>query len=336
MAADRPPASDHRDGSPLTKSMTSLTSSEPFAKNTLVDGRPARVRCVQVNGQEFRLGGGLMTTMSLEDEWFEEVQDPELVIEWLRRDAPVSVDLFSFCQRLPNVEPRFAYGHEFESIAALPVQSYQHWFDKQIESATRNKIRKSARAGVEVRECSYDDDFIRGMVDIFNETPVRQGRPFWHYGKDFETVKSQFSRCLFREELLGAFYRDELIGFVMLGKAASFADLGQIISKVAHRDKAPTNALIAKAVEVCAARGIPNLVYAFWTDDSLGEFKRQSGFREVRLPRYIVPLTAKGRLAVSTGIHRGVKSLLPPQAKAWLKQARNAWYERRAQRGPTR
>ena len=131
--------------------------------------------------------------------------------------------------------------------------------------------------GVDVRECAYDDDFVRGMTSVFNETPIRQGRRFWHYGKDFETVKRQFSRNLFREDLIGAYYQGELIGFVMLGRSAHFADLGQIISKVEHRDKSVTSALIAKAVEVCCARQIPHLVYAFWTEDSLGHFKRRLG-----------------------------------------------------------
>ena len=175
--------------------------------------------------------------------------------------------------------------------------------------------------------------FVRGMTAIFNETPIRQGRRFWHYGKDFETVKKQFSRFLYREELLGAYYHDELVGFVMLGKTPAFADLGQIISKVEHRDKAVTNALIAKAVEVCCERGIGHLVYAFWTDDSLGEFKRQSGFREVKLPRYYVPLTLKGRMALRAGAHRGLKELLPTALTSSLKRARRAWYQRQ-ERGP--
>ena len=39
------------------------------------------------------------------------------------------------------------------------------------------------------------------MTAIFNEAAIRQGRPFWHYGKDFETVKRQFSRYLAREHM---------------------------------------------------------------------------------------------------------------------------------------
>ena len=34
-----------------------------------------------------------------------------------------------------------------------------------------------------------------------------------------------------------------------------------IIAKIKHRDKAPMNALVAKAVEICAENKIPYLVY---------------------------------------------------------------------------
>src|SRR5262249_37200537 len=148
---------------------------------------------------------------------------------------------------------------------ALPITSFDHWWNKQIKSRTRNLIRKTEKSGVEVREAIFDDEFARGMTDIFNETPVRQGRRFWHYGKDFETVKRQFSRYLFREHLIGAYYRGELIGFVMLANAGRYALTGQIISKIQHRDKSTNNALIAKAVEVCEQKQLPYLVYLYWS-----------------------------------------------------------------------
>ena len=69
------------------------------------------------------------------------------------------------------------------------------------------------------------------MTSIFNETPIRQGRPFLHYGKDFETVKREFGRFLFREEIFGAYVGEELVGFIMLADAGRYAYLGQIISK---------------------------------------------------------------------------------------------------------
>ena len=122
------------------------------------------------------------------------------------------------------------------------------------------------------------------MTSIFNETPIRQGRHFLHYGKDFETVKRQFSRFLFREEIFGAYVGEELVGFIMLADAGRYAFLGQIISKIARRDLAPNNALLAKAVERCAEKGIPYLVYALWLDDGLGDFKRSNGFQNLIFP----------------------------------------------------
>jgi hypothetical protein len=113
----------------------------------------------------------------------------------------------------------------------------------------------------------------------------------------------------------------------MLADAGRFALTGQIISSLKHRDKSPNNALIAKAVDVCAAQGKTQLVYLFWSDDSLAEFKRRCGFEPVRVPRYWVPLTWRGRLALATGLHRGWKSLVPPRVKAVLKGWRRRWHE---------
>ena len=295
-----------------------------FIRDTLINGEPSRIECLEVFGQTYAISQGAVTTVHLEDEWFDDVRAPRPVIATLK-EGPVHADIFTFWQRLPNTEPLFEFYHEWDSIAALPVTTLDHWWNKQIRPVTRNLIRKAQKKGVEVRETTFDDDFVRGMTDIFNEAPVRQGRRFWHYGKDFETVKQQFSRYLFREHLLGAYHEDELIGFIMLADAGTYGSLGQIISKLRHRDKSPTNALVAKAVEVCAQKHLPYLVYAHWGDGPLVDFKRHNGFAETRLPRYYVPLTRKGQLAIALGVHGGWKQLIPIQLRAQLKRLRSRW-----------
>jgi hypothetical protein len=165
------------------------------------------------------------------------------------------------------------------------------------------------------------------MTEIFNETPLRQGRRFWHYGKDFETVKRQFSRYLHRELLIGAYYLGEMIGVVMLGNAGRYGITGQIISKVKYRDKATNNALVAKAVQLCERSKLPYLVYFFWDAGSLVEFKRRCGFEEVRVPRYWIPLTTRGQLALNFGLHRGWKKVLPLPVRDRLKRLRTRWLE---------
>jgi hypothetical protein len=182
----------------------------------------------------------------------------------------------------------------------------------------------------------FDDKFVEGMTAIFNETPIRQGKHFWHYGKDCETVKREFSRYLFREEVFGAYLGEELLGFGMLAFAGRYALLGQIISKVAHRDKAPNNILLAKAVERCAEKNIPYLVYAKWIDGPLGDFKRHNGFQKIDLPRYFVPLNAKGRLFLTFGLHAGLAGFVPQKVLKRLKNARRVVREKSRQLGAKR
>ena len=279
--------------------------------DTLIKGQPAQLECMDILGQRYAVTHGAAAILSLEDEWYEDVRDPAAVVEELRNHhKDFKPDLFTFWQRLPDTEPRFQYHMEWEEIAVLPVKSYDHWFKQQIKSRVRNQIRKAEKEGVMVRETGFDDNFVRGMTAIFNEAPVRQGRRFWHYGKSFETVKGQFSRYIHREHMISADYQGEMIGLIMLGNAGRFGLTGQIISAIKHRDKATNNLLIAKAVEVCARLGLPYLCYVFWSGDSLAEFKRRCGFEPVRVPRYYVPLTARGRLALKLGAHRGWKAMI--------------------------
>jgi hypothetical protein len=191
-------------------------------------------------------------------------------------------------------------------------------------------LTKADKKGVLVRPATFDDDFIRGMVAIFNESPVRQGRPFWHYGKDFDTVKREFSKYLYREELFGAYIDQELVGFIFLIDAGHIAMLGQIISMIRHRDKSPNNALIAKAVNVCATRKVPFLAYASWpAAGSLRDFKKHNGFECVEVPRYYVPLTLKGSLALKLKLHRGASARIPESVLSRLKEFRAQFYGRR-------
>lgn len=310
----------------MTKASDKL---EPYPYDTLIKGQPASLECVDILGQRYAVARGGVTVLGLEDDWYEDVKDPAAVIAALQESDGFKPDIFTFWQRLPETEPKYSYHHELEEIAVLPIKTYDQWFNHQIKSRTRNLIRKAEKEGVVVKETAYDDAFVRGMTAIFNEAPVRQGRKFWHYGKDFETVKKQFSRYIHREDMIAAYFEGEMIGLIMMGNAGHFGLTGQIISTIKHRDKSTNNLLIAKAVEVCARKGLPYLSYLFWSGDSLAEFKRRCGFDRMLVPRYYVPLTAKGKLALKVGAHRGWKAMLPDGLKRSLKQLRTRWYATR-------
>jgi hypothetical protein len=283
---------------------------------------------MQIHEKDIVVEGRLLKTVRLDNEWYEDVTNPETFVQALRANE-VKADLLTFWQRFPNSTPKFDYPVEWEDLAVLPVNTFNEWWDSRIKSRTRGLIRKSEKMGITIRETQFDDDFVGGMVEIFNEAPVRQGRPFWHYGKDFATVKREFSRFLFREDMIGAYYQGELIGFVMLANAGDYAYLGQIISKIAHRDKAPNNALIAKAVEVTARKQIPYLIYNYWNETGLTEFKRRNGFEKQSVPRYYLPLTTRGRVGLRLGAHRPLAQLLPKTLVSRLKQLRSSFYARR-------
>ena len=64
------------------------------------------------------------------------------------------------------------------------------------------------------------------------------------------------------------------------------ANLMNILSLIEHRDKAPTNALIAHSVRACAERGISYLVYQSFSYgkkqwDGIMKFKQVNGFQRV-------------------------------------------------------
>jgi hypothetical protein len=179
----------------------------------------------------------------------------------------------------------------------------------------------------------FDDELVRGIQEIYDETPVRQGRRFWHFGKDFDTVKRENATYLDRSEFLGAYFKDELIGFIKIIYVDRIATLIQILAKNEHQDKRPLNALLAKAVEVCERNGISFLLYGKYMYDGnanspLTEFKRRNGFEEIKYPRYFLPLSVRGRAAIRLGLHKGLKGLIPPSAVSCLRRLRSQFYDR--------
>jgi hypothetical protein len=104
------------------------------------------------------------------------------------------------------------------------------------------------------------------------------------------------------------------------------------MDKLDHRDKAPMNGMIAKAVEICAARKVPHLVYYMWRRAGHSDFQESTGFERISIPEYFVPLTLKGTIALRLGLHKGVKGLIPEKTMTSLLALRAKWYARKAHR----
>jgi len=299
-----------------------------YKETNRIRGVPVQCDAVHANNQIFVISGRFVKTASLrsdKEQWLEDVEHPDQVVEALKA-APIKIDLLKFWQRIPDTTPKYPYYKECQQIAAIPIADYKRWFEKQISPKARNKIRKAQKLGVIVEEITLDDELVRGVTDIYNQSPVRRGKPFWHYGKDFSTVKSELSADLEDSIFVGAYYGEELIGFIKFRITDRYAMTSLILDKISHRDKAPMNAMMAKVVEICAQRRIPYFTYTVWRRGEHGQFQESNGFEKLPVPQYFVPLSLKGKLVLQLGLHNGLRGWIPEKAMIWLLSARAKWY----------
>lgn len=292
---------------------------------------------MNICGKGVQVQGRFIRIARLDGEKYNSPDDPGLILNGLRR-CGTRIDIFTFLQKVPETVPKYAYPMEWDNLAVLPVSTFDHWWMNQIRSFPRNRARQAEKKGVVLREVPADEALFRGIVEIYNESPIRQGKRFPHYGMSLESAQVYASTFLDRSTYIGAFLGDSMIGFIKLvtDESRTHACLVHILSMVRHKDKAPTNALIAAAVRYCADQGIPYLVYERFSygnkeQDSLSHFKEVNGFQRMDLPRYYVPLTPLGRLAFRLGLHRRFVDRLPASLAAKLRDFRKAWYYRKFQ-----
>jgi len=153
------------------------------------------------------------------------------------------------------------------------------------------------------------------------------GKRFPHYNDSFEKVKEENGTFVDRSIFLGAYYNNELIGFTKIVFEKEFADILQHLSKIAYRDLNPSNALMAKAIEVCAERHAGYLAYGDWDSGGLGDFKRHSGFSKMVVPKYYIPINWVGAVALKFKLHKGLSYRLPKKVILFLKKTRLKWYQ---------
>jgi hypothetical protein len=299
-----------------------------------VRGKWVQVPAMDIGRQTFIVRGGNIRIASLHDEDYvaDAVINPAACIRAFKdkRNA-IQADLFRFSQKEPDVVPHYHYPLEMRSVAVAHVTSYEDWWQK-VSHGTKCNIKQSRKRGVEIRIISFDDDFVRGIMSIQNESPVRQGRRFYHYGKTFEQVKRDHGSYLNSCDFVAAYFGDELIGFLKMVYRGNAATIMQINSKLAFQDKRPTNALLDQAVRLCEAKGISYLIYgdlSLWNkrESSLRDFKLRNGFEEMLVPSYYVPLTAWGWLCVKSRLYRGMHGILPGRAINAALELRRKWYD---------
>jgi hypothetical protein len=237
--------------------------------------------------------------------------------EFFEKLKDMRVDIFTFIERSwsqPVPNPSMSWTRAEDNIAILKVLSYDEWW-KNIGKKTRNMVRKAEKKGVTTKISTADEELAEGIWEIYNETPVRQGRVFRHYGVTLQTVKRRLLSSK-NSTFIGAYLEDKLAGFIQLVHGNNITIISQILSLQKHWDKAVNNALLAKAIEICAMQHEKWLMYGrMGNHPSLDRFKQNHGFTKLTLTRYCVPLTAKGKMAVKLGLHKEAKDTLPQSLK---------------------
>jgi hypothetical protein len=299
-----------------------------------VGGKWVRVPALDAgNGKTMIVTGRRIRVAAIHDEeWLEtELEDPELCVRKLKdqRSPELRADIFAFTQKLPATLPKYGYHMEWESLAAVRLTSFKAWWEK-LPQGTRKNVRRSQKRGVVVTVREFNAEVIRELVELNNESPVRQGKPNRHHGKTFEQVQKDYSSFLDRSDLICAHVGHELIGLLKIVYRGEVASILQCLPKASHFDKNPANALVAKAMELCEARAVSYVTYGMFRygnkrHDPLLEFKIHNGFEEVLVPRFYVPLTRWGAVCIGIGLHRGLLGILPPKVIMLGAGARAKW-----------
>jgi hypothetical protein len=313
-----------------------------------VRGKDIRVPAIQIDGRTVVVTGSWLKIASFRDEELVEgelVPEPASFIATLQARG-LHADILNFPQAIDASTPKFKYPFDWDNVAAADTRNFEQWWE-QLPQETRKNARRAAKRGVAIQIATLDDKFVKGIKGIYDESPVRQGMRFWHYGKGLERIRLENETYPDRSDFIGAYYDGELIGFMKWVYVGKVARIMQILSMSSHYDNRPMNAMIAKAVEICHQKGTQYLVYSKFTFGNksvsqLSDFKRRNGFIKMEYPRYYVPLTLKGRLSVRLGVHRGIIGMLPPRSIAffWTVRANvnqlvaRLWRKRRAARQP--
>src|SRR5215475_3443686 len=159
--------------------------------------------------KKIRVDGRVLRVARLDGEKYNFPEDPEALLQGLRNSG-TRIDIVTFLQRIPETAPKYNYPCELDNLAVVPVSTFEHWWKNQIRSFPRNRARQAEKKGVALREIPCDEERFRGICEIYNECPIRQGRRFPHYGMTFERARGYAGTFLEQSIFIGALLDNHL------------------------------------------------------------------------------------------------------------------------------
>src|SRR5690349_7751428 len=110
-------------------------------------GVSVRVPSARIDGKTIVVTGKWIKSAEIKDEDWQEgelVQDPALFIAELRDFTGAKADLFTFGQKITDPIRHFPYHCEWQSIAAIPIPSFNAWWESLCSDA-RKDVRRAAK-----------------------------------------------------------------------------------------------------------------------------------------------------------------------------------------------
>ena len=135
---------------------------------------------MHICGKEIRIEGNLIRVARIA-EGFEQVGDPNELVSALQKSGH-RVDLLTFMQALSERLPKYDFFMEWDNFAAMPVETFDQWFTKRVDTKIRNKLRKAEKVGVQVREVPFDDALIAGIAAINTLAHIGTSGATWLLG----------------------------------------------------------------------------------------------------------------------------------------------------------
>ena len=131
-------------------------------------------------------------------------------------------------------------------------------------------------------------NWLRAYGKFIMKRQYGKRRAFPHFGEPLQTVARNMYAGANNSTFIGAYLEDELVGYIQIVYGDNIAIISQILSMQKHWDKSLNNALLAKAVEVCAGKGERWLMYGrIGNHPSLDRFKENNGFIKFPYPASI-------------------------------------------------
>src|SRR6266404_1577588 len=137
-------------------------------------GKTFHVPSTHICGRTVVVTGKWISRAQVKDEEVAEgviVEDPEKFIIKLK-NSELKADVFTFAQRPPETTPKYDYPWEWDNWAVTPTGSFKDWWEN-LPQESRKNVRRASRRGVVVRIVPFDDNLVKGVHRIYNETPVR-------------------------------------------------------------------------------------------------------------------------------------------------------------------